>query len=109
MNLENRVQAIQEAKRMTVGEVLDYLKISAPMWSMIRKGSRNPSIKTIRRIEQAEIGAGIKPADKMDVVPGDYITRNYEAEMRLDLREMKKELAAMERRVDKILRKLEGK
>jgi len=60
VNLEKRVEAIRSAKRMTVGEVLSYLQISPPMWSMIRNGTRSPSIKTIRRIEAAEIDAGIR-------------------------------------------------
>lgn len=44
---------------MTVSEVLDFLDVSPPMFSMIRKGTRNPSIKTIRRLEAAEREAGI--------------------------------------------------
>ncbi len=44
---------------MTVSEVLDFLDVSPPMFSMIRKGTRNPSIKTIRRLEAAELEAGI--------------------------------------------------
>ena len=55
----DRVGAIQKAKRMTVSEVLDYLEISPPMFSMIKSGKRNPSVKTIRRIESAEREAGI--------------------------------------------------
>lgn len=59
----DRVGAIQKAKRMTVSEVLDYLEISPPMFSMIKSGQRNPSVKTIRRIESAEREVGILPKE----------------------------------------------
>jgi transcriptional regulator with XRE-family HTH domain len=57
----DRVKALQEARRMTAAEVLEHLKISPPMFSMIKTGQRNPSVKTLRRLEQAEIDAGIVP------------------------------------------------
>lgn len=106
---------------MTVGEVLAHLKISAPMWSMIRarerdpagKAGRSPSIKTIRRIEQAEREAGLTVAGKRFTVgvvredtPGDYITRNQSEEMRRDLLEVQENLAALTKRVNEILKKI---
>ena len=55
----DRVRALQKAKRMTVAEVLRHLDISPPMFSMIRNGKRNPSVKTLRRLERAEREAGM--------------------------------------------------
>ena len=49
---------------MTVAEVLAYLKISPSMMSMIRNGTRAPSLKTVRRLEEAERAAGLAPPEQ---------------------------------------------
>ena len=60
----DRVSALQRAKKMTVAEVLAYLKISPSMMSMIRNGTRAPSLKTVRRLEEAERAAGLAPPEQ---------------------------------------------
>lgn len=91
---------------MTVGEVLSYLKISAPMWSMIRKGTRNPSIKTIRRIEAAEIDCNISVPPGGHETRGEYHIGDQKKEMHQELMEIKKDLNALSKRVDHLIHRL---
>ena len=116
MNIEKRVAAIQAARQMTVGEVLALLKISSPMWSMIRarerdptgKAGRSPSIKTMRRIEQAEIEAGLRGGRSVRDSPVDYgasVVRRVE--MLAEMGGIKKELDALSRRVDDFIKRHE--
>ena len=107
---------------MTVGEVLALLKISSPMWSMIRarerdptgKAGRSPSIKTIRRIEQAEIEAGIRePDDGIRFAargtaeePGIYEAGNLKREVLAELGWIKNDLDALARRVDDFMKRM---
>ena len=115
MNIEQRVAAIQSARQMTVGEVLALLKISSPMWSMIRarerdptgKAGRSPSIKTMRRIEQAEIEAGLRGGRVAREAPGDYGASAIRREMLAEIGGIKNELDALSRRVDDFVKRYE--
>lgn len=51
------------AKKLTVAEVLFAIGISPAMLSMIKAGSRNPSIKTMRRLMEVERSCGIFPPE----------------------------------------------
>lgn len=77
------------------------------MLMMVKTGRRDMSPKALYRLEQAEIEAGIKRPGGVKEEPGQYTTRNDNAEMRRDLRGMKKDLAAMDKRVDQMLEKLD--
>ena len=100
---------------MTVGEVLALLKISSPMWSMIRarerdptgKAGRSPSIKTMRRIEQAEIEAGLRGGRAVRDSPVDYGASGLKREMLEEMGGIKKELDALSRRVDDFIKRHE--
>jgi len=59
VNFTDRVDSLKKAKVLTMAEVLDLIGVSPAMMSMIKSGSRNPSIKTIRRLIEAEREAGI--------------------------------------------------
>ena len=57
--IPDRIECLRVKLRLTKAEVYDKLEISQPMVSMVRKGLRQPSLKTLRRIEAAEKKAGI--------------------------------------------------
>ena len=78
------------------------------MLMMVKTGRRDMSPKALYRLEQAEIEAGIKRPTGVKEEPGRYATRNDNAEMRRDLLGMKKDLAAMGKRVDWMLSRMEG-
>lgn len=46
---------------MEWGELATHLSLSRSMLDFVRNGHRKPSFKVLRRIEQAEIEAGITP------------------------------------------------
>ena len=102
----DRVGAIQKAKRMTVSEVLDYLEISPPMFSMIKSGQRNPSVKTIRRIESAEREVGILPKEPEESDRAPPIVRESKADAMPDHRDLAKKLDEILRRLTAVEKKL---
>ncbi len=87
---------------MTVSEVLDYLEISPPMFSMIKSGKRNPSVKTIRRIESAEREAGILPKEPPAAARGPPTVRDAPADTIPDHLDLSKKLDEILRRLDRL-------
>ena len=72
-----------------------------------KTGKTGLSAKTIYLLEQKEGELGIATAVRED--PGEYVAGDPAREMRRDLREVQKELAAIGRRVNGMLKKLEEK
>lgn len=60
----DRIENLRVRLGLTKSEVYEKLEISQPMISMIRAGNRQPSIKTMRRLEAAELAAGIPPPSR---------------------------------------------
>ena len=65
-----RIEKLRVKLGLTKAEVYEKLQISQPMVSMIRAGQRQPSMKSMRRLEQAEIEAGLAPPKK----PAGHVT-----------------------------------
>lgn len=63
MNFHERVEAVKKAKAMTVSEVAGIIGVSTSMLSMVKSGYRKPSIKTMRRLMEAERACGIVPPE----------------------------------------------
>jgi transcriptional regulator with XRE-family HTH domain len=61
VNFLQRVDLLRERLKLTVGEVHALIGVKAPFISMIRSGHRQPGIKLLRRLEEAEKNAGIVP------------------------------------------------
>lgn len=85
-------------------EVLGCSTAAMAQW---KTGKTGPSRKTIYRLEQAEADAGIKRLEGVAEDLGQYTTRAQDAEIRRDLRGMKKDIAALDKRVDEMLEKLD--
>ena len=57
-----RIEHLQAHHRITWGQLADMIGLSRTMLHLIRKGSNPPSRKTLFRLEQAEIEAGLRKA-----------------------------------------------
>jgi transcriptional regulator with XRE-family HTH domain len=115
----DRIENLRVKLGLTKSEVYEKLEISQPMISMIRAGQRQPSIKTMRRLEAAEVAAGLKkpppeepsrpsrpsvestssPAEKVPII-GNLPAEKFQS---LELR-----LAALEHQTAEILKLLKG-
>lgn len=104
--MKARLEILRDTKHLEWGELAQALGISRSMLDHVRSGFRSFGPKTIRRLEQLEVDAGIKTAHRVAEEPGTYMTRNVAEEMRRELREMKKDLATMDKRVDAMLDQL---
>lgn len=60
VNFAERLENLRKIKALTVGEVLQLVDLSPPMLSMIKKGQRNPSVKLLRRLAEAEGAASLQ-------------------------------------------------
>lgn len=114
--MKERLKRLKDALSLEWGELAAKLDISRSMLDHVRNGLRTFGPKTVRRLELAEREAGIQPEGagrlRLPLVlkeePGEHVAKNVAAEMRLDLRDMKRDLAAMDKRVDEMMKRLEG-
>jgi transcriptional regulator with XRE-family HTH domain len=54
-----RVELLKKARELTMAETLKLIEVSPAMMSMIKSGVRNPSVKTLRRLTNAERESGL--------------------------------------------------
>lgn len=59
--MADRLARLKDAMRLEWGELASALQINRTMLHYLRKGQRNPSIRALRRIEDAEQKAGLVP------------------------------------------------
>lgn len=103
----HRIDLYRVKTGKTLAEVASDLGVGVSMLMMVKTGKRALSRKVIYRLEQAEADAGIKRLEGVAEDSGQYTTRAQNAEIRRDLRGMKKDLAALDKRVDEMLDKLD--
>lgn len=108
-----RIERLMNVGGLTWEQAAGALGCTTAAMAQWKTGKTGLSPKSLYRLElkEQELGIAGDPgvrfaARSIKEDPGEYHTRNFEAEMRRDLRSMKKDLAAMDKRVDEMLGKL---
>lgn len=111
--MKERLERLKRVLSLEWGELADHLDISRSMLDHVRNGRRDFGPKAMRRLEQAEIEAGIKSrtqyaAPLVKESDGEYPLANEIREMLRDLIGVQKELNAMNERIDKMIKRIDG-
>jgi len=113
--LLDRIEKLRVKMGLTKAEVYDLVKVSQPMISMIRRGERQPSVKTLRRLEEAEIAAGIKPANifqplehRLDKTSNECVLKESPAFYGSDRQSILIKINQIEKIIDEIRKQLGG-
>ena len=104
--MPDRLENLRRALTLNWGELATKLEISRAMLDFIRTGARNPSAKVLRKIEQAEIEAGIKNGMTTHEDQGLNETGSMKREMLEEMVGIKKELDVLSKRVDDFVKRL---
>lgn len=111
--MKERLKRLKDALSLEWGELAAKLDISRSMLDHVRNGLRTFGPKTVRRLEQAEREAGLlddqvrlAARSVMEEDLGEYVTNYAAAKMRNDLLDMKRNLAALDKRVDEMLKRI---
>lgn len=67
--MEKRLELLRAELNLSWGELCDQLGIGRSMLAYLRSGARNPSMKLLRRIIEAERAAGIAPLESAQPPP----------------------------------------
>lgn len=105
--MPNRLENLRKALTLNWGELAAKLEISRAMLDFIRTGARNPSPRVLRKIEQAEIEAGLRGGTLVRDAPADYEAAALKRAALQEMGGIKKELDALSRRVDDFIRRHE--
>lgn len=111
-----RIERLMNVGGLTWEQAAGALGCTTAAMAQWKTGKTGLSPKSLYRLElkEKELGIVEESADRFAARaaredPGEYHTRNFEAEMRRDLREVKKDLAALDKRVGAMLEKLDKK
>lgn len=99
--MPKRLENLRQALTLNWGELAAKLEISRAMLDFIRTGARNPSPKILRKIELAEIEAGLKSEANVREAPA-----GYDPGMKRDLEGVRDELGDLAKRVDAMLKRM---
>lgn len=106
MNFLERLEILRLKRSLTKGEVYQLIDISQAMISMIKSGSRKPSMKMMRRLCAAEQESGIETSE---VARSPAVVREprtvYGVGNKKELEAILSDLNAMKTRVERILGK----
>ena len=96
---------------LTWEQAADALGCTTAAMAQWKTGKTGLAPKTLYRLEQLEEKLGIKAQAPMvrDDDSARFAAKDPNVELREDLRELKKDLAAMDLRVEKILKRIGGK
>ena len=105
--MPHRLENLRKALTLNWGELAAKLEISRAMLDFIRTGARNPSPRVLRKIEQAEIEAGLRGGRAVRDSPVDYGASGLNRAALEEMGGIKKELDALSRRVEDFIKRHE--
>jgi transcriptional regulator with XRE-family HTH domain len=108
-SLDTRLAALREALRLEWGQLAERLGVSRAMLDFMRKGQRNPSFRTLERIEAAEHAAGLTtaPPSRLVVAESAPEYRPIVKPKHLNMAELRREVVELRRRLDRLASMLE--
>ena len=105
-----RIERLMNVGELTWEQAAAVLGCTTAAMAQWKTGKTGLSPKSLYRLENKERELGIsEPRPTIREEPGEYLTKNVSAEMRRDLRDMKRDLAALDKRVDDMLRRIDNR